>query len=279
VVARIIGAKLGELWGQTVVVDNRAGATGTIGADIVAKSPPDGYTLIMGHVNSHGIAPNLFKKLPYDAQRDFAMVAYVGYVPNVLVVNPSIPAKNVKELIAIAKSRPGQLNYASSGIGSTQHLAGEMFKLSTGVNIVHIPYKGGGPAMVATMGGQTQIIFGTTIGLLPHVRSGKLKAIALTSAKRSAAAPEILTFAESGVPGYEHEPWNGMFAPAKMPKAVVAKLNAEVARILQTPEVRKVFEHEGAEPVGNSSEEFAGIVKSETAKWAKLVKAAGIKPE
>jgi tripartite-type tricarboxylate transporter receptor subunit TctC len=196
-----------------------------------------------------------------------------------LAAHPSLPAKTLQDVIALAKAKPGQLNYASAGSGTGTHMSAELLKQMTGVDIVHIPYKGGGPAMVAAMGGQTQLIIGTTLGLLPHVRTGKLKAIALTSAKRSAAAPEIPTFAESGVPGYEHEPWNAMFAPAKMPKAVVAKLNTEVSRILHSPEVKKIFEHEGAEPVGNTSEQFAVILKSEIAKWMKVVKTAGIKPE
>ena len=235
VVARIIGAKLGELWGQTVVVDNRAGATGTIGADIVAKSAPDGYTLIMGHVNSHGIAPNLFKKLPYDAQRDFAMVAYVGYVPNVLVVHPSIPAKNVKELIAIAKSRPGQLNYASSGVGSTQHLAGEMFKLATGVNIVHVPYKGSGPAVIDLLAGHVSMNFDTMPPVLSHIRAGKMRALALTTPKRSPTMPDVPTMMESGLTGFSMTNWYGVMAPGKTPREIVTKLNAEINKIVHDP--------------------------------------------
>ncbi len=278
ITARLIGQKLNETFKQSVVVDNRPGSSGIAGTEIVARAVPDGYTLMVV-ASSFSINPALQPKLPYDSVRDFTPITQLSKFPNMLAAHPSVPVKTLQDVIALAKAKPGQLNYASAGSATGTHMSAELLKQMTGIDIVHIPYKGGGPAMVATMGGQTQLIFGTTIGLLPHVRSGKLKAIALTSAKRSAAAPEILTFAESGVPGYEHEPWNGMFAPAKMPKAVVAKLNAEVARILQTPEVRKIFEHEGAEPVGNSSEEFAGIVKSETAKWAKLVKAAGIKPE
>jgi len=198
IVARIIGAKLTENWKQSVVVDNRAGATGTIGADIVAKSPPDGYTIILGHVNSHGIAPNLFKKLPYDAQRDFEMVAYVGYVPNVLVVHPSIPAKSAKELIAIARSRPGQLSYASSGVGSTQHLAGEMLKLITSINIIHVPYKGSGPAVVDLLAGHVAMNFDTLPPVLPHVQAGRVRALAVTADKRASVVPDVPTMAELG---------------------------------------------------------------------------------
>ena len=276
--ARLIAQKLNDAYKQPVVVDNRPGSSGIAGTEIVARAVPDGYTLMVV-ASSFSINPALQPKLPYDPVRDFTPITQLSKFPNMLAAHPSLPAKTLQEVIALAKAKPGQLNYASAGSGTGTHMSAELLKQMTGIDIVHIPYKGGGPAMVATMGGQTQLIFGTTIGLLPHVRTGKLKAIALTSAKRSAAVPDIATFAESGVPGYEHEPWNGMFAPAKMPKTVVVKLNAEVARILQSPEVRKVFEHEGADTVGNSSEQFASVIRSETAKWAKLVKAAGIKPE
>ena len=276
VVARIIGAKLGELWGQTVVVDNRAGATGTIGADIVAKSPPDGYTLIMGHVNSHGIAPNLFKKLPYDAQRDFAMVAYVGYVPNVLVVHPTIPAKSVKELVAIAKARPGQLNYASSGIGSTQHLAGEMFKLSTGVNIVHIPYKGSGPAVVDLLAGHVVMNFDTMPPVLSHIRAGKMRALALTTPKRSPTLPDVPTMMESGLTGFSMTNWYGVMAPGKTPREIVTKLNAEINKIVMIPDQKSKLEEVGTQLDPMSPEQFAKFLESEIAKYAKLIKAANV---
>jgi tripartite-type tricarboxylate transporter receptor subunit TctC len=275
--ARVIGQKLNETFKQPVVVDNRPGSSGIAGTEIVARAVPDGYTLMVV-ASSFSINPAL-RPLPYDSVRDFTPITQLSKFPNMLAAHPSLPAKTLQDVIALAKAKPGQLNYASAGSGTGTHMSAELLKYMTGIDIVHIPYKGGGPAMVATVGGQTQLIVGTTIGLLPHVRTGKLKAIGLTSAKRSAAAPDIPTFAESGVPGYEHEPWNGMFAPAKMPKAVVAKLNAEVGRLLHSPEVRKVFEHEGADTVGNSSEQFVAIIKSETAKWAKLVKTAGIKVE
>ncbi|HKA46188.1 MAG TPA: tripartite tricarboxylate transporter substrate binding protein [Burkholderiales bacterium] len=276
--ARLIGQKLGESWKQSVIVDNRPGASGIAGSEIVARAVPDGYTLMV-IASSFSINPALRPSLPYDPVRDFTPVSQLSKFPNMLAVNPSVPVKTLQDVIALARAKPGQLNYASAGTGTGTHMSAELLKQATGINIVHIPYKGGGPATVATMGGQTQLIFGTSVGLLPHVRAGKLRAIALTSAKRSAAAPDIPTFAESGVPGYEHEPWNGMFAPARMPKAVLAKLNAEVVRIMHTAEVAKVLEHEGAEPVGGTPEEFAVIIKAETAKWAKLVKAAGIKSE
>src|SRR5262245_16505122 len=276
--ARLIAQKLNETYKVPVVVDNRPGSSGIAGTEIVARAVPDGYTLMVV-ASSFSINPALQPKLPYDAVKDFTAISQLSKFPNMLAAHPSVPVKTLKDVIALAKAKPGQLNYASAGSGTGTHMSAELLKQMTGIDIVHIPYKGGGPAMVATMGGQTQLIIGTSVGLLPHVRTGKLKAIALTSAKRSAAAPEIPTFAESGVPGYEHEPWNGMFAPAKMPKAVVAKLNAGVGRLLHSPEVKKVFEHEGADTVGNSSEQFAAIIKSETAKWSKLVNAAGIKVE
>jgi tripartite-type tricarboxylate transporter receptor subunit TctC len=276
IVARIIGAKLSETWGQPVVVDNRAGATGTIGADIVAKSPPDGYTLIMGHVNSHGIAPNLFKKLPYDAQRDFAMVAYVGYVPNVLVVHPSIPAKNVKELIAIAKARPGQMSYASSGVGSTQHLAGEMLKLLAGIDILHVPYKGSGPAVVDLIAGHVAMNFDTMPPVLPHIRSGRMRALAVTTPKRAGPLPDVPTMVESGLKGFEMTNWYGVMAPAKTPREVVAKLNGEINKIMGLPEQKAKLEEVGTQLDPISTEQFTKFLASEIAKYAKLVKASGV---
>jgi tripartite-type tricarboxylate transporter receptor subunit TctC len=275
-VARIIGAKMAESWGQPVLVDNRAGATGTIGADLVAKAPPDGYTLLMGHVNSHGIAPNLFKKLPYDAERDFAMVAYVGYVPNVLVIHPSIPARNVKELIALAKSKPGSLNYASSGVGSTQHLAGEMFKLLTGVNVVHVPYKGSGPAVVDLLAGHVSMNFDTMPPVLPHIKSGRMRALAVTTPRRAGPLPDIPTLVEVGLKGFEMTNWYGAMAPAKTPRDIVTKLNAEMNRIMKLPDARGKLEEAGTQLDPMSPEQFAAFLHSEIGKYAKLVKAANV---
>jgi tripartite-type tricarboxylate transporter receptor subunit TctC len=275
-VARIIGAKLTESWGQSVVVDNRAGATGTIGADIVAKSAPDGYTLLMGHVNSHGIAPNLFKKLPYDAQRDFSMVAYAGYVPNVLVIHPSLPSKNVKELVALAKARPGVLNYASSGIGSTQHLAGELFQLTTGAKIVHVPYKGSGPAVVDLLAGHVVMNFDTMPPVLPHIRSGKMRALAVTTPQRAQQLANVPTLIESGLKGFEMTNWYGMMAPAKTPRDVVTKLNTEINRIVMLPDAKAKLEEAGTQLNPMSPEQFATFLGTEIAKYAKLVKDASI---
>jgi tripartite-type tricarboxylate transporter receptor subunit TctC len=275
-VARIIGQKITENWGQPVLVDNRAGATGTIGADLVAKAPGDGYTLLMGHVNSHGIAPNLFKKLPYDAERDFAMVAYVGYVPNVLVVHPSIPAQSVKQLIAIAKAKPDSLNYASSGVGSTQHLAGELFQLLTGAKVVHVPYKGSGPAVVDLLAGHVSMNFDTMPPVLPHIRSGRMRALGLTTPKRSPQLPNVPTMIEVGLKGFDMTNWYGIMAPAKTPRDVVMKLNAEANRIMALPDAKSKLEEAGTQLDPGSPEQFATFLHGEIAKYAKLVKAANV---
>ena len=275
-VARIIGQKLGESWGQTVLVENRAGATGTIGADLVAKAQPDGYTLLMGHVNSHGIAPHLFRKLPYDAERDFTMVAYVGYVPNVLVVHPSIPAKHVKELIAVAKAQPGALNYASSGIGSTQHLAGELFTLLSHVKMVHVPYKGSGPAVVDLLAGHVSMNFDTMPPVLPHIRSGRMRALALTTPKRSPQLADVPTMMEVGLTGFDMTNWYGVMAPAKAARDTVTKLNAEINRIVSLPDAKAKLEEAGTQLGPVSPEQFATFLRSEIAKYAKLVQAAKI---
>jgi tripartite-type tricarboxylate transporter receptor subunit TctC len=275
-VARIIGQKMTESWGQPVLVDNRAGATGTIGADLVAKAAPDGHTLLMGHVNSHGIAPNLFKKLPYDAERDFSMVAYVGYVPNVLVIHPSVPAQNVKELIAIAKARPGTLNYASSGVGSTQHLAGELFTLLAGVKIVHVPYKGSGPAVVDLLAGHISMNFDTMPPVLPHIKSGRMRALALTTPKRSPQLPNVPTMIEVGLKGFDMTNWYGVMAPAKTSRDTVTKLNTEINRIVMLPDARSKLEEAGTQLDPMSPEQFATFLHGEIAKYAKLVKAANV---
>jgi tripartite-type tricarboxylate transporter receptor subunit TctC len=276
IVARIIGAKLTEALGQSFIVDNRAGAAGTIGSDIVAKAPADGYTLLMGHVNSHGIAPNLYKKLPYDAQRDFAMVAYVGYVPNVLVVHPSIPAKNVAELVAIAKAKPGALNYASSGVGSTQHLAGELFQLTTNTKLVHVPYKGSGPAVVDLVAGHVVMNFDTMPPVLPFVRQGKMKALAVTTPKRASQLADVPTMLEAGLKGFEMTNWYGMMAPAKISRDIVTRLNTEVNKIMALPDAKAKLEEVGTQLNPMTPEAFAKFLESELAKYAKLVKAANV---
>jgi tripartite-type tricarboxylate transporter receptor subunit TctC len=276
IVARIIGAKLNEAWGQVFIIDNRAGAAGTIGADIVAKSAPDGYSLLMGHVNSHGISPNLYKKLPYDAQRDFAMVAYVGYVPNVLVVHPSIPAKNVAELVAIAKGKPNALNYASSGVGSTQHLAGELFQLSTGAKIVHVPYKGSGPAVVDLLAGHVIMNFDTMPPVLPHIRSGKLRALAVTTPQRANQLAQVPTMIEAGLQGFEMTNWYGVMGPAKLPRDIVTRLNTEINKIMGLPDAKAKLEEVGTQLNPMTPEQFATFLASENVKYAKLIKAANV---
>lgn len=279
VVARVIGQKLSEWWGQAVAVENRPGATGTIGADAVAKSAPDGYTLIMGHVNSHAIAPNLFAKLPYDPLKDFAAVSYVGYVPNVLAVHPSVPAKSVKELVALAKSKPGQLNYASSGNGSTQHLAGEMFKQLTGTDIIHVPYKGSGDAIKDLLGGVVAMNFDTMPPVLPHIQSGKLRGLAISTPKRLQQLPDVPTFEEEGIKGFDVTNWYGVMAPGGTPREIVTKLNADINKAMQVPEVRARLEAVGTQLNEQSAAQFEAFMKNEVAKYAKLIKDANIRIE
>ena len=279
VVARVIAAKLSEWYGQQIIVENRPGATGTIGADVVAKSPPDGYTLIMGHVNSHAIAPNIFHKLPYDALRDFAPVAYVGYVPNVLVVNPSVPAKSVKELIALARSKPGALNYASSGTGSTQHLAGEMFMQLASIDIVHVPYKGSGQAIGDLLAGVVAMNFDTMPPVIEHIKSGRLRALAISTPSRVAQLPDVPTFTEEGVSGFDVTNWYGVMAPGGTPKEIVTKLNADINKAMQVPEVRGRLEQVGTQMREGSPADFEAFMRAELAKYAKLVKDANISVE
>jgi tripartite-type tricarboxylate transporter receptor subunit TctC len=276
--ARLIAQRLNAALGQPFVVDNRPGAGSIVGTDLVAKAAPDGYTLLVV-ASSITLNPTLHKNLPFEPIRDFAPITQLSSFPNLLTVHPTLPVKTVKDLVALAKAKPGSLNYGSSGAATGTHLSAELFKFMTGIDMVHVPYKGGGPAVQALLGGQVQLNFATIVSVLPHLKAGKLRGIAVTTAKRSPAAPEIPTIAESGVPGYDHGPWNGFLAPAKTPRAVVAKLNEETARILHSPDVKNVFMSEGAEPVGNKPEEFAAIIKSETVKWAKVIRAAGIKAD
>jgi tripartite-type tricarboxylate transporter receptor subunit TctC len=278
ITARLVAQGLNEAFKQPVIVDNRPGSSGIAGTELVARAAPDGYTLMVV-ASSFSINPALGRKMPFDSIRDFTTVTQLSKFPNMLAAHPSAPVKTLQDVIALAKAKPGQLSYASAGLATGTHMTAELLKYMTGIELLHVPYKGGGPAMIAAMGGQTQLIVGTSVGLLPHVRAGRLRAIALTSAKRSAAAPDIPTFAESGVPGYEHEPWNGMFGPAGIPKPVLAKVNAEVARILHSPEVKKVFERDGADVVGSTPEQFGAVLRAEIAKWTKVAKAAGIRLE
>ena len=278
-VARILGVKLTEALGQTVVVENRAGASGTIAADNAAKSTADGYTLLMGQSTSVVIAPHLYKKLGYDTLRDLAPVTLVAQVPNILVVHPSVPARTVSEFIALARAQPELLNYGSSGNGAPSHLAGEMFKSATGVKMVHVPYKGAGLAVNGLIAGEIQVMFAPIVAVLPQVKAGRLRALAVTSATRSAAAPELPTLAEAGLPGYEISSWFGLFAPANTTAPVIERLHRETAKALQSPDVRERFAREGAEPVGSSPADFTGYVRAEYAKYTRIVRDSGIKAD
>jgi tripartite-type tricarboxylate transporter receptor subunit TctC len=278
VVARIVNEPLATALGQPIIIDNRGGAAGNLGTDIVAKAPADGYTILFT-LSSHTINPKLYEKLPFDVERDFVPVSLVALIPQIVVVNPSVPITSVKELIAYAKANPGKLNYASVGIGSPAHVAGELFKLKTGVDMVHVPYKGGGPAITDTIGGQVQLAIVSMPAALQHVKSGRLRAIAVTRAKRSASAPDVPTIAEAGVPDYAVESWYGALAPARTPPAIVAKLNAAFVKVLENPQVNERLFAQGAEAASTSQAEFDRIIKEELAKWELVIKTAGIKPE
>lgn len=278
ITARAIGQKLSEAWKQPVVVDNRAGAGGNIGADLVAKSAPDGYTLLMGAVATHAINPSLYSKIPYDPVKDFTPVALVAQVPNILVVNPAVPAKTVRELIDLAHAKPDYLNFGSGSTGSTGHLAGELFKTVAGVRMVHIPYKGSAPATADLLAGQVQLMFDNLASALPNVKAGRLRALAVTTLARSPFVPELPTIAESGLPGFDLTTWFGLMVPAGTPPEIVAKLNAEVVHALNSKDMRERLEKMGAEPpVNNTPEHFAAFIRSEAAKYAKVVKDSGAK--
>ncbi len=274
-VARAIAQKLNEAWRQPVIVDNRPGAGATIGADMAAKAAPDGHTLLL-HAASHIIAPSMYK-LSYDVTRDFAGITRVAFVPNILVVHPTVPARNVKELIVLARSKPGVLNYSSAGSGTPSHLAGEMFKTMAGLDIVHIPYKGSPQSMTSLLSGESGMAFSPVPLVLPHVKTGKLKALGVTTAQRSKIVPEMPTIAESGLPGYEVTQWYGMQAPAATPRQIVTRLNTEVRAILGMPDVVEKLSAQGAEPAPTTPEALDAYVKSEVAKWGKVVKASGAK--
>ena len=279
-IARAIGQKLTEATGQPVVVDNKPGAGGNIGADIVAKAAPDGYTIVMGAVATHAINPTLYPKIPYDPVKDFTPVAMVAVVPNVLVVNPALPVKSVKELIDFAKARPSYLNFASGSTGSTGHLAGELFNALAGVQMVHIPYKGGAPAMADLLAGQVQLMFDNLANALPQVKAGKLRALAVTTAQRSAFAPDLPTLAEAGVPGFDLTTWFGIFLPGNAPRDIVLRLNTEINKALSAPDMKDRLEKMGAEPPANNTpERFAAFIKVEFDKYARVIKASGAKVE
>ena len=271
-IARVVGQKLSARLSQQVIVDNRAGAGGVIGAELAARAAPDGYTLFLGGVGSHAINPNLHERLPYDPIKDFAPISLLASAPLILVVHPSVPANSAHELIALARARPGKLNYASNGNGSSSHLAAEMFASMTGIDIVHIPYKGLSPALTDLLGGQVQLMFSSVVAILPHVQSGKLRALAVSGAKRLSLMPDLPTIAEAGVPGYQTSSWYGILAPAGTPRDIVSRLNAEIVKTLAEPDVRKALASEGADPVGNSPEEFAIYIQAEKDRLGKLIR-------
>jgi tripartite-type tricarboxylate transporter receptor subunit TctC len=274
---RAIAQKLTEAWGQSVVVDNRPGAGGNIGADLVAKSPPDGYTVVMGALSTHAVNPSLYPSMPYDAVKDFAPITLIAVTPNVLVVNPALPVKSVRELVAYAKANPNKLSFGSGSNGSAGHLAGELFKVETGTDLVHIPYKGAAPAMQALLAGDTQLMFDNLASAMPQVKAGKLRALAVTTAKRSSLVPELPTMAEAGVPGFDIATWFGLLAPAGTPKEVIAKWNADVVKILDSPEMREKLMAQGAEPTPTTPAQFAAFIAAELPKYARIVKSSRAK--
>ena len=277
--ARLIGAKLLDTWGQAVLVENRTGGGGNIGSDFVAKAPADGYTLLIGFVGPQAVNQFMFKSMPYDTSRAFAPVAMIIEAEGMLAVYPSVAIHTVDDLLALARAKPGALSYASGGVGTASHLAGELFKSMTKVDMVHIPYKGNAPAIADVIGGQVQLTFATLPTVIPHVRAGKLRGVAVIGGSRSAAAPQLPTIAESGVPGFAVNNWIGLFAPAGTPPEIVRKLNAEVMRIMRLPDIARRMEIEGERFTSNTPDEFAQFVRAEADKWGKVVREAGLKAE
>jgi tripartite-type tricarboxylate transporter receptor subunit TctC len=276
ILARTLSQKMAEHWNQQVVVDNRPGANGVIGTELAARAPADGYTLLMGATGPNSVLPSLVAKLPYDALKDFAPVSLVATTTYVLSVNPSLPVNSVKDLIAYAKSKPGQLTFGSPGAGTPNHLSGEMFKAATGIDMQHVPYKGSAPVITDIMGGQITLAFENIAPVLPHIKSGRLKALAISASKRSALLPDIPTVAESGFPGFQAVGWFGVLAPAGTPHDAIARLNAETVRVLKLADVRERLSGLGAEIIGSTVEDFATFEKSEIEKWAKVVKSANV---
>jgi tripartite-type tricarboxylate transporter receptor subunit TctC len=278
-VARIVSQKLSDMWSQQVIVDNRAGAAGTIGTDLAAKAAPDGYTLFMGTMGNLTANTVLYRNLPFDVGRDLAPVTLVVKVHFVMVAHPSLPAQTVRDLMTLAKAKPGQLNYASSGAGGAPHLGAELFKSMAGVDLVHVPYKGSGPSFADLLGGQVSLTIDSLAQALPYIKSGRLKALAVTGAKRAPMLPDVPTMAEAGVPGYELTNWFGLVTRAGTPRDIVTRVNADVVKVVQMPDVRQRLLDMALEPVGDTPDQFGEFIKSETAKWAKVIKEAGITAE
>jgi tripartite-type tricarboxylate transporter receptor subunit TctC len=277
ITGRLIAQRLTDMWGQAVVVENKPGAGGNIGADFVAKATPDGYTILLGALSTHAVNPNLYAKMPYDAVRDFAPITLIATTPNVLVVNAATPVGNVREFIAWTKANPGKLAFGSGSNGSAGHLAGELYKVDTGTDAVHIPFKGGAPATQALLAGDTQFMFDNLANAMAQVKAGKLKALAVTTAERSTLVPDLPTMAEAGLPGFDISTWYGLFAPAGTPAAIVAKWNTDVTRILNSPDIRAKLMADGAEPAPDTPEQFAQMIARELAKYARIIKASGAK--
>jgi tripartite-type tricarboxylate transporter receptor subunit TctC len=278
-VGRAVAQKLTEAWSQQVIVDNRGGAGGVLGTVIAKQAAADGYTLLLGTSAGMVLNPLLMRKIPYEPLQDFAPVSLVIVLPQLLVVNPSLPARSIKEFIALAKAKPGQLNFGSSGVGTPNHLGGEMLKAMAGINIVHVPYKGGAASITDLIAGQVQLVISSAPSVVPHVRNNRLRALAIGSAKRSPALSEVPTVAESGVPGYEYTTWYGIFVPAKTPAPIVAKLNAEIVRMLADSQMSQRFQSQGGDPASSTPAQLAAYMKQETGRWSRVIKTAGIKIE
>ena len=276
ITARIVAAKLSEIWGQQLIVENRVGAGGTIGAEMVARAAPDGYTLVLCNVASHGIAPSLYKKLGYDAVKNFTPISLVGTTANVMVVHPSVPARSVAEFIAYAKANPGKISYGSAGVGTTLHLSVELFKSMTGTDLVHVPYKGGAQALADLIGGQVQLMIANLPEQIAHIKTGKTRALGVTTTTRSRQLPDVPTIAESGVPGFDVVVWYGVCGPAGLPKPVLEKLNGDVVKALSSTDMKQKLTGHGIEPGPMAPEQFASFIRSDIAKWAKVVKESGV---
>jgi tripartite-type tricarboxylate transporter receptor subunit TctC len=277
--ARTLAQRLSDVLGQQVVVDNRSGGNGNIGTEIVARAAPDGHTIVLGYIANLGIGPSLYAKLPFDPVKDFAPITLLAVAPNILVAHPSVPVKNVRELVAYAKANPQKVNYASAAVASLGHLAGELLNSSAGIQMQHVPYKGSGQAVIDLLAGQVQVMFSGMSSVMPHIKAGKLRPLAVTGAQRSPATPDVPTIAEAGYPGFEASAWYSVMAPAGTSKAVVTRLNGEILRALKIPEVKDRLENVGFELVGSSPDECGIYIRNEIAKWAKVVKASGIKAE